>query len=117
MTAVEEEREHPSPALALSGAWGLINELRARRHARGLTLAQVGAFVDRSGPTIAHWEAGRCAPDANQFAHWAKGLGLEVGLYEPVNDPRVPHLPPEMAEPLNELIDVLAKALLGQDDD
>jgi transcriptional regulator with XRE-family HTH domain len=117
MTMIEEEREHPSPMLAPSGAQGLINELRARRHARGLTLAQVGALVDRAGPTVAHWETGRHLPDANQLTVWAQALGLAVGLYEPVNDPRVPSLPPEMAEPLTEVIDVLARMLLGDEID
>ena len=96
-----------------TGQPGLPGTLRTLRQQRGLTLAQVGARIDRAGPTVAHWECGRHEPNTSQLIAWARALGYEVALYEPLNPPE---LPQETTTLLQELIDVLAKALLEQED-
>ena len=87
--------------------------LRTLRRERGLTLAQLGARINRPGSTIAQWESGRHEPRAGQLMAWARALGYEVGLYEPCTPAEIPV---QTAELLNRLIDVLAGALNAQDD-
>lgn len=105
-------REHPSPVLAPSG---LIAELKARRIELGLSRTQVGACVYRSHWAVREWESGRASPPAGLLAEWAGALGFELGLYEKPVTPQGQGSPATGL--LTELIGVLARALLEQDDD
>lgn len=93
---------------------GIASELRDARQARGLTLQQVAVRIGVGRSTVCQWEKGHQVPDSYHLDAWARSLGFELGLYEPLHKPEISQ---QTAELLDELIDVLARALLEQDDD
>ena len=93
---------------------GLCTELGLARAARGLSRAAIGRQIGVSRSAVSLWELGRQIPDATSLSAWARALGYELALYIPVSNPE---LTQSTAALLDEVIDVLARALLEQDDD
>ena len=93
---------------------GLCAELGAAREARGLTRAAVGERIGVSRAAVSKWELGHHLPGATHLSAWARSLGYELALYVPLTSP---DLSRQTAVLLDEVIDVLARALLEEDDD
>ena len=63
----------------------IVQTLRGRRGALGLSQEHVAFALDVSSRCFGAWERGEKTPGADRFLSWAGFLGLEVSLKENVN--------------------------------
>lgn len=62
----------------------MARRLQDLRKAKGLSVAEVGAAVSKSGKTISAWEVGRGQPDADMLVALCKLYGARISdFYEP----------------------------------
>lgn len=143
-SVVEEEREHPSLVLAPSGVEEIATRLRAERKRKGITQAELGARAGYSRSAIYYLEKARRGTRVDMVVDCARALGFRLALV-PWSDGdaavpadqlaarvrfldaerQLPKLTPvehpnagsEVRVLLDRVIDVLARALMEQDDD
>jgi transcriptional regulator with XRE-family HTH domain len=67
-----------------------VDKLQTYRTARGLTVTQLGARLDRSAFAVTSWEKGIATPPTKLLPDLARELGVEIpDLYEPVTEEEV----------------------------
>src|ERR1700732_1788696 len=64
----------------MSGKFAIIDELRARRRARGLDLYELGRLCALDEAELRDWESGARLPSPDALERWAGALGFRLAL-------------------------------------